>query len=125
MGARTILVVDDDATFRERLGRALTERGHRVRTAGSRVEALVCAADELPGYAVLDLGLGQDSGLELLAALHAYAPSMTIVVLSGSVTAADVTEALRLGAKACLKKPADADEILNALLPEAGSGQSD
>ena len=68
--ARSMLLVDDDETFRERLGRALRDRGFEVRTAASVDEAVTLAEDDSPEYAVVDLRMPGKGGLEVLKALN-------------------------------------------------------
>ncbi len=115
--APTLLVVDDDEAFRVRLGRAMTERGFTVTLAASTDDALK-ALGEAPEYAVVDLRMPGRSGLELVAALHQADPNTRIVVLTGYGSIPTAVEATKRGATAYLAKPADADEVLQALLGE-------
>jgi two-component system response regulator RegA len=117
----SILLVDDDPTFRERLGRALSQRGYDVTTAGGVDSALVSARAESPELAVVDLKMPGRSGLELVRELQALDPATRIVVLTGYGSIATAVEAMRLGAVHYLAKPADADEILVALERRPGS----
>jgi two-component system response regulator RegA len=110
----SILVVDDDATFRERLGRAFRDRGYEVRTAGSYDEAMAAAADDSPQFAVIDLKMPGRSGLELVRDLKALDPHTKIVVLTGYGSIATALDAVRVGATHYLAKPADADDLLAA-----------
>jgi two-component system response regulator RegA len=109
-----ILLVDDEEHFRERLGRALTRRGHQVLAAGDYAGAMAVLASENPELAVVDLRMPGPSGLELVKAALAARPGLKIVVLTGYGSIATATEAIRLGAVNYLPKPADADEILAA-----------
>lgn len=109
-----LLIVDDDEVFRERLGRALRERGFEVRTAGDYHEAMRLARDREPDWAVVDLKMPGPSGLELLRDLRALTPRTRIVVLTGYGSIATAIEAMRLGASHYVSKPADADDILAA-----------
>lgn len=111
---RTILVVDDDDVFRTRLVRALTDRGLDARGAGSAAEAMAATATESPELAVVDLRVGDRSGLEVLRELKARDPTTSVVVLTGYGSIATALEAVRLGATHYLTKPADTDEILRA-----------
>lgn len=115
----SMLLVDDDAVFRERLARALRERGYEVRAAASYREALRLAQEESPEYALLDLRMPDGSGLDLLRALLALDPATRVVVLTGYGSIATAVEAIRLGAVHYLPKPADADDILRAFTPGA------
>jgi two-component system response regulator RegA len=116
--AGSILLVDDDETFRERLGRALRERGFEVTTAASAAAGADAARAARFRYAVIDLRMPGASGLELVAALRERAPEMRVVVLTGYGSIASAVEAMHLGAHHYLSKPADADEIISALTTE-------
>lgn len=109
-----ILLVDDEAHFRDRLARALERRGHQVLAAGGYGEAMAVLDRERPDFAVVDLRMPGPSGLELVKSALAAQPGLKIVVLTGYGSIATATEAIRLGAVNYLPKPADADEILAA-----------
>jgi len=111
----TILLVDDDDTFHERLARALRERGHAVVTARDHASAMDAARAAPPTYAVVDLKMPGPSGLDLVRDLHGLGPETRIVVLTGYGSIASTVEALHRGAHHYLSKPADADEIIAAL----------
>ncbi|MFO0726044.1 MAG: response regulator [Myxococcota bacterium] len=111
----SILVVDDDEIFRERLGRALKERGYEVRLAASASEAVALATEESPEAAVVDLRLPDGSGLDVVAALQRIDAATRIVVLTGYGSVPTAVEAMRLGAIDYLQKPAHAMDILQAL----------
>lgn len=120
----SLLLVDDDPVYRERLARAIAARGFEVRTAGEAGEAVRLAEAESPELAVVDLRMPGESGLELLARLKAIDPTTRVLVLTGYGSIATALEAVRLGAVHYLTKPADVDEILAAfdregLHPEA------
>jgi two-component system response regulator RegA len=112
--APTLLVVEDDEALRLRLVRAFADRGFLVQGAASAAEALELG-EEAPEYAVVDLRIGEDSGLDVIRALLARDPATRIVMLTGYGSIATAVEAMRLGAVHYLTKPADADEILVAL----------
>jgi two-component system, response regulator RegA len=112
--APTLLLVDDEAVFRERLARAFRERGFEVSTAGSYDEALGLASKESPELAVVDLRMPGRGGLELVRALHALDESTRIIVLTGYGSIATAVEAVKLGAFNYLPKPADVDDLLLA-----------
>lgn len=112
--APTLLLVDDEAVFRERLARAFRERGFEVSTAGSYDEALALATKESPELAVVDLRMPGRGGLELVRALHALDASTRIIVLTGYGSIATAVEAVKLGAFNYLPKPADVDDLLLA-----------
>lgn len=119
--SRPLLLVDDDATFREVLARSLTRRGFTV----TQAESVTAAAHSLdtvrPNYAVLDLSMPGDSGLHLIQPLLECNPRMRIVVLTGYASIATAVEAIKLGAVHYLTKPADADEIVAAFEDEGGN----
>ena len=110
----TFLIVDDDEPFRERLARALRERGHGVTTARDHASALAAARADSPEYAVVDLRMPGRSGLEVVRDLRAVDPATKIVVLTGYGSIATAVDAVRLGALNYLPKPADADDVLAA-----------
>jgi two-component system response regulator RegA len=112
--SRSLLIVEDDDVLRERLGRAFTRRGLEVREARTAADAEASARADPPELALVDLRIGNDSGLRLIPALRALDPGTRIVVLTGYGSVATAVQALRLGAVHYLTKPADADEILAA-----------
>jgi two-component system response regulator RegA len=116
--AGTVLVVDDDEAFRERLVRAFRARGFDARTAPSSAAALQSAEEDSPEYAVVDLRMPEPSGLEVVKRLKAIDPTTKVLVLTGYGSIATALEAVRLGAVHYLTKPADVDDILNALTGE-------
>lgn len=122
MTAQRVLLVDDDAVFRERLARALTARGVGVETAPDADTAMRLAGAGSFGGAVIDLRLGQDSGLRLVAELRSRHPGLSMVVLTGFGSIATALEAVRLGARDYLTKPVEPDQILQALRGERVAG---
>ncbi|HTP25768.1 MAG TPA: response regulator [Anaeromyxobacteraceae bacterium] len=110
----SILLVDDDLTLRERLARALRERGFYVRTAGNADEAMEQVRTDSPEMAVLDLRMPGRSGLDLLREMREHDPVTRILVLTGYGSIATAVEATKLGAEGYLPKPVDADELLSA-----------
>jgi two-component system response regulator RegA len=116
-----ILLVDDDEVFRERLARALRDRGHEVVTAADAAAALEAARARPFPYAVVDLRMPGPSGLELTAALRQRAPAMRVVVLTGYGSIVSAVEAMRLGAHTYLSKPADADDVIAALTGDSAA----
>lgn len=108
----SLLLVDDDAVYRERLARALAARGCEVRTAASAEEAIHLAEDDSPELAVLDLRMPGASGLELLARLKALDPTTQVLILTGYGSISTAMEAVRAGASNYLTKPVDVDQIL-------------
>jgi two-component system response regulator RegA len=110
----SVLVVDDDASFRERLARAFVERGFDVRTAKDADDAIARATEDSPERALVDLRMPGRSGLEVVRALKAIDPTTSVVVLTGYGSIATALEAVRLGATHYLTKPSDMDDILAA-----------
>lgn len=110
----SLLLVDDDATFRTVLSRALEKRGYAVTTAESVEQALPLAVANPPEFAVLDLKMEGTSGLVLVQKLHELDPATCIVMLTGYASIATAVEAIKLGATQYLSKPANADEIVAA-----------
>lgn len=109
-----ILVIDDDEVFRKRLARAFRIRGYEAGEAANGEDALKYLKDNNPERAVLDLKLGDESGLTILQALLKENPALRVVVLTGYGTISTTVEALKLGAINYLTKPLDADSILSA-----------
>ena len=110
----SILIVDDDEVYRNRLGRAFVDRGYDVRTASDYDTAVAAATEDSPELAVVDLKMPGKSGLELVKALTEIDPSTKTVVLTGYGSIATAIDAVRLGATYYLSKPADADDIIGA-----------
>jgi two-component system response regulator RegA len=127
-GQGGLLLVDDSEPFRERLARALRERGLAVRTAGNYDQAMAAARESPPDLAVVDLRMPGRGGLELVRDLKQLCPAARVLVLTGFGSIATAVDAMRLGATNYLPKPADADDILAAFergeaepLDEAGA----
>lgn len=112
--AQSILIVDDDSTFRGRLSRAFAERGFDVRVAADAESAVALATEDSPELAVVDLRMPGRSGLELAQDLLRIDSSTQVVVLTGYGSIATAIEAMRIGATYYLSKPADVDDILAA-----------
>jgi|SRR5580658_24498 two-component system response regulator RegA len=113
---RSLLIVDDDGPLCTRLARAMERRGFIVATADS-VAAGVAAADAAPpAFALVDLRLGDGSGLEIVSAIRTARPDARIVMLTGYGNIATAVAAVKAGAVDYLPKPADADAVERALL---------
>lgn len=121
MSSTNLLIVDDDIVFANRMSIALSKRGFQVRKANTKHEALAAIEAEPPECAVIDLRLGDGSGLDVLAALHSVRPEARAIILSGYGNLPCTVAAIRFGAFDCLSKPADADEVAQALLAAPGS----
>ncbi len=114
----TLMLVEDDSAFSERLRKALVARDCHVILAGTRAAALGAWTSSGPDAAIVDLRLPDGDGLQLVSDLHTEHPEKPIVVLTGFGSIATAMEAIRLGARDYLTKPADAEHILAALRGE-------
>jgi len=120
----SLLLVDDDDTFRERMARALRDRGFAVTTAPDRQTAVTAAAAQLPDFAVVDMRMPDGSGQEVVEALGGISPHTRAVILTGYGSIASAVEALHKGAVHYLSKPIDADELAATLLKLDGEGEA-
>src|SRR5579859_4507346 len=118
---RSLLLLDDDAALRNRLGRALEARGFQTIQVGSVSEALAAFAKSPPAFAVLDMRLEDGSGLAVVDALRESRPDARIVMLTGYGNIATAVAAVKAGAIDYLSKPADADVVERALLTRGAS----
>jgi len=112
---KSLLVVDDDRLFCERLARALSSRGFTARTALSAAEAIAAIQTAPPAFAVIDLRLSDGSGLDVMRALKAKRAERG-VILTGYAAIATAVTAVKLGAFDYLAKPANADDVVQALM---------
>ncbi|HTZ79182.1 MAG TPA: ActR/PrrA/RegA family redox response regulator transcription factor [Stellaceae bacterium] len=117
---RTLLLVDDDQPLCQRLAMAMGRRGFIVSTADS-VATGVAAAASAPAFAVVDLRLGDGSGLDVVSAIRAARPNARIVMLTGYGNIATAVAAVKAGAVDYLPKPADADAVERALIATEGA----
>ena len=117
---RKLLVVDDDDAFRESMDLEFTDRGWRVVTAATHREALGMAAVHRPQFAVIDLRLGGERGLEVLQDLVTRLPGIKCVVLTGYGSVATAVEAMKLGAHHYLTKPCDPDQLAHSFDADRG-----
>jgi two-component system response regulator RegA len=118
---RSLLIVDDDAPLCQRLARAMERRGFIVATAESVQSGIAAVSDNAPAFAVVDLRLGDGSGLEIVKALRKARPQARIVMLTGYGNIATAVAAVKAGALDYLPKPADADAVERALLASEAS----
>ena len=116
----SLLIVDDDEIFCEVLADAFTDRGYDVVVAHDTDAGISSAQQQEPEYAVIDLRIGQESGLNMVNTLHKLDENTRIVMLTGYASVATAVEAIKLGAVHYLTKPANADEILAALHKDEG-----
>ncbi|MFN7093254.1 ActR/PrrA/RegA family redox response regulator transcription factor [Allorhizobium sp. NPDC080224] len=116
----SLLIVDDDAPFLRRLARAMESRGFTVELAGSVAEGIAKAKEAAPAYAVVDLRLGDGTGLDVIEAIRERRSDTRIIVLTGYGNIATAVTAVKLGALDYLAKPADADDVYLALTQRPG-----
>ena len=112
---RSLLIVEDDKLFLQRLARAMEGRGFTVATAESVAEGLTKVDQLGPAFAVVDMRLGDGNGLDVISALKKRKPEARAIVLTGYGNIATAVAAVKLGAVDYLPKPADADQIEAAL----------
>jgi two-component system, response regulator RegA len=118
---KSLLLVDDDEPFLKRLTKAMEKRGFEVEAAGSVAAGHAIATARPPAFAVVDLRLEDGNGLDVVEVLREKRPDCRVVVLTGYGAIATAVAAVKIGATDYLSKPADASDIMNALLaPEDG-----
>ena len=116
LAEKTLLLLDDDAPLRNRLGRALESRGFQVTLVESVSEAMSALRGAPPAFAVLDMRLEDGSGLKVVEAVRDARPDAKIIMLTGYGNIATAVQAVKAGAVDYLSKPADADDVARALL---------
>lgn len=114
----SLLVIDDDRAFRERLAMILERRGFDARIAEGYQDGLNKALANPPAYATVDMRLGDGNGLDLVSELRAIRPDMRIVILTGYGNIASAVAAVKTGAVDYLAKPADPDDVIKSLTME-------
>jgi two-component system response regulator RegA len=117
---RKLMIIEDDESFSRTLRRSFERRGYEVIAVRSHEQLVENLSDHHPEYAVVDLKLGSASGLTCVQTLHAFDPEMVIVVLTGFASIATAVEAIKLGARHYLAKPAGTDEIEAAFARQDG-----
>ncbi|MDE9450118.1 ActR/PrrA/RegA family redox response regulator transcription factor [Aliiroseovarius sp. Z3] len=115
----SLLLVDDDEPFLRRLARAMEKRGFAPETAGSVAAGKAIATARPPAYAVVDLRLDDGNGLDVVETIREKRPDARIVVLTGYGAIATAVSAVKIGANDYLSKPADANDVMNALLAKS------
>ena len=113
---RSLLIVEDDKPFQERLARAMEIRGFAVTSCDTVAEGLVQVGKAAPAFAVVDLRLGDGNGLDVVSALKQKRPEARAIILTGYGNIATAVTAVKMGAVDYLAKPADADDVVAALL---------
>ena len=118
---RSVLIVEDDRSFLQRLAKALEQRGFAVATAESVADGLTQVERAAPAFAVVDMRLGDGNGLDVIAALKRRRPEARGIILTGYGNIATAVNAVKLGAVDYLAKPVDADDVVAALLAHDAS----
>ena len=113
---RTLLIVEDDKSFLQRLARAMETRGFTVTTAESVADGLLEVEKAAPAFAVVDMRLGDGNGLDVISAMKKRRPEARAIILTGYGNIATAVNAVKLGAVDYLAKPVDADDVAAALL---------
>ena len=117
-----MLIIDDDVTLLNVMGRAMQRRGFEVETAEDREQAIEKAKAFQPSHISLDLKLAEETGLHLIPSLKQLNPECRIVMLTAYASIATAVDAIKLGATQYLCKPADADQLLDAFKEERDLG---
>jgi two-component system, response regulator RegA len=120
---KQLLIVDDDEAFCSAMARVQRRAGFSVEIAYNLEQAKQIAITKKPEYAVVDLKIANESGLELIEQLKSINQNIRIVILTGYASITTAVEAIKLGAVQYLTKPAEVNDIINALL-ENSSGNS-
>jgi len=113
---KSLLLLDDDAPLRTRLGRALETRGFQPVLVATIAEALAAVRTAAPAFAVLDMRLEDGNGLQVVEAIQTARPDSRVIMLTGYGAISTAVAAVKAGAVDYLPKPADADDVLRALL---------
>ena len=113
---RSLLIVEDDKSFLQRLARAMEGRGFTVTTAESVADGLNQLETTSPAFAVVDMRLEDGNGLDVISALKRRRPDARAIILTGYGNIATAVNAVKLGAVDYLSKPVDADDVVAALL---------
>src|SRR6201993_2976277 len=108
---RSVLIVEDDHSFWQRLAKALEQRGFAVTTAESVADGLLEVEKAAPAFAVVDMRLGDGNGLDVISAMKKRRPEARAIILTGSGNIAPAVNAVKLGAVDYLAKPVDADDV--------------
>ncbi|MCR9112976.1 MAG: response regulator [Rhodobacteraceae bacterium] len=113
---KTLLIVENDAVFRDQLARVMATRGFVPMKAAGVAEAKAAMQGDGPDYAVIDLHLDDGSGLEVIEELKRRQKDARAIILTGYGNTPTAVAAVKLGAVDYLTKPVDADEIVDALM---------
>jgi two-component system, response regulator RegA len=116
LNERSLLIVEDDKSFLQRLARAMETRGFAVSTAESVADGLLQVEKSPPAFAVVDMRLADGNGLDVISAIKKRRPEARAIILTGYGNIATAVNAVKLGAVDYLAKPVDADDVAAALL---------
>ena len=117
---KSLLIVDDDKPFQQRLARAMEKRGFAIETADSVREAVAKVTQNAPAFAVVDMRLDDGNGLDVIESIRQRRPDSRAIILTGYGNIATAVTAVKLGAIDYLSKPADPDDIVAALARKPG-----
>jgi len=115
---KSLLIVDDDNPFRERLARAMEKKGFIVTQAESVKKGIDSVKITKPAFAVIDLRLADGNGLEVVKEIQNLNTNSRIIMLTGYGNISTAVAAIKQGAIDYLAKPADADDVEKALLAD-------
>ena len=115
---KSLLIVDDDNPFRERLARAMEKKGFEVSQAESVKKGIETVKTKKPTFAVVDLRLNDGNGLEIVKVIQNSNPNSRIIMLTGYGNISTAVAAIKQGAIDYIAKPADADDVEKALLAD-------
>ena len=115
---KSLLIVDDDNPFRERLARAMEKKGFEVSQAEGVKKGIEAVKIKKPTFAVVDLRLNDGNGLEVVKVIQNSNPNSRIIMLTGYGNISTAVAAIKQGAIDYLAKPADADDVEKALLAD-------
>jgi two-component system, response regulator RegA len=113
------LLVDDDALYLQTLQKSLLKRGLTSAVATNVGDALEVAGRQPLDFALIDLRLGTESGLDLIEPLRREQPQIRIVLMTGYASVATAVEAIKRGADNYLLKPTTVAMILRTLQVQA------
>ena len=120
---KSLLIVDDDRPLRDRLSRAMEKKGFQVDQAESVKQGISQVKQSPPAFAIVDLRLGDGNGLEVVKEIQKQKKDSRVVMLTGYGNIPTAVAAVKAGAIDYIPKPADADDVENALLasPESNA----
>ena len=115
---KSLLLVDDDNPFRERLARAMEKKGFEVIQAEGVKKGIDAVKSKKPAFAVVDLRLNDGNGLEVVKEIQNSNENSRIVMLTGYGNIPTAVSAIKQGAIDYMSEPADADDVEKALLAD-------